>query len=542
VEQKEIFVENGHAVSVMGAGTKDMRESENALVIGPNPQWGSAIFADLPLEDEKFHIHARLTLDTISGSGASFLLGGFYHFPCSPPEGNQTFRVSLDDDMETYERDTMQTDARILCGMTNNRARWCEADKEIVGRTRNVIKAGRPFDIDIYHDANATRFYIDGNEIFRTDLRSEDKISGAGDGGWPVCFGFMPDHNVIRLHELSAEGTFAESSCEHTDVWQMGHDGYFTYRIPSMCVTTSGLILAFAEARRSDFRRIRNWNKKWNPDEVHCVMKRSTDNGRTWSQQKHILGEGNSYEVRDPAPVADRETGDLFLITRGPYIMKSEDDGQSWSEPRSLRHLVPESWSTFSAGPANSGIQLQHGAHAGRLMYAVASIGDVGVMYSDDHGATWELGGLVEGRGGVEPELAELVDGRVVVNARNQSDNAGRLISVSDDDGESFESHYDDQLPSQWCAASFVQYRPPAKDSHAPTQPVVFCGPAEGRRQLTIMLSSDGCQSWQGDRPIYSGHSAYSAMAILPDGHVGILYEKDAYRRLSFVKLNVSEE
>jgi sialidase-1 len=66
----------------------------------------------------------------------------------------------------------------------------------------------------------------------------------------------------------------------------------------------------------------------------------------------------------------------------------------------------------------------------------------------------------------------------------------------------------------------------------------IFCGPGEGRRKLTIKASADRCQSWPQSRMVYSGHSAYSAMAALPDGGVGVLYEKDAYRRLSFVRFD----
>jgi sialidase-1 len=349
----------------------------------------------------------------------------------------------------------------------------------------------------------------------------------------------MPDRNVIRLHELSAEANFAESRLEHADVWEMGRDGYFTYRIPSLCMATGGTILAFAEARRSDFCRSWGWRKEWNADEVHCVMKRSTDNGRTWSEQECILGNGSDYEVRDPSPVVDADTGQVHLVARGPYIMTSADEGETWSAPRSLRHLIPPSLSHLTPGPANSGVQLRYGRHAGRLIYAVAAEGDIGVMYSDDHGEHWQLGGMITDHDVYEPQIAELADGRILINSRNHSDTPGRLISTSHDGGISFESCYDDRLPSQRCEASFLQYPAPMKTPEMASQPVIFCGPAEGRRKLVVKLSSDGCQSWQTEQRIYSGHSAYSAMAALPDNQVGILYEKDAYRRLSFVTLDL---
>jgi sialidase-1 len=532
---KKIFVQEGEPTSVMGAAPKDMHREADALVIGPDPSWGNPLFADFALEEGDFHIHARLSIEEVGGSGASLLIGGFYHYPCSRPEGNGTFRVSLDDEMETYDRDRLKANARILYGMTERRAPWHEAQKEVAAKTRDHIEPGKPFMIDVHQDGQEAVVQIDGKKIFRTNLRTEERISGTSDGGWPVCFGVLPGRTVIRLYDLSAAGRFAESSFDHTDVWHMGHDGYFTYRIPSMCVTAGGDLLAFAEARRSDFARTWNWGKDWNPDEVHCVMKRSTDGGRTWSEQKLVLGEGSSYEVRDPSPVVDHQTRDVFLVTRGPYIMKSEDEGATWSEPRSLRALVPDTLDTLSPGPANSGIQLRGTPRAGRLMFAVAGARDVGVMYSDDHGRTWELGGMVSGYQAVEPQLIELTDGRILLNSRNQSDNPGRLVSISEDAGASFETRYDDQLPSQWCQASLVRHDGGAGSAGREKQ-FIFCGPGEGRRKLTIKASSDECRSWPESRIVYSGHSAYSAMAVLPDGKVGVLYEKDAYRRLSFVR------
>ena len=77
----------------------------------------------------------------------------------------------------------------------------------------------------------------------------------------------------------------------------------------------------------------------------------------------------------------------------------------------------------------------------------------------------------------------------------------------------------------------------PAGSQDDRAERLFFCGPAEGRRKLTMMVSADDCGSWPTSLLIYPGCAAYSAMAMLPDGHVGVLYERDAYRRLSFVRV-----
>jgi sialidase-1 len=148
--------------------------------------------------------------------------------------------------------------------------------------------------------------------------------------------------------------------------------------------------------------------------------------------------------------------------------------------------------------------------------------------------------GATKGPGRVEPQVVELGDGRILLNARNQTDEPGRLISVSYDGGISFRDHYaDEQLTSHTCQASMLRYRRPGGETAGGEQPVLFCAPGENRsrRNFRLRLSYDDCKTWPVASPvIYSGHTAYSGMAILPDGQIGILYEKDGYRRLSFVR------
>lgn len=131
-----------------------------------------------------------------------------------------------------------------------------------------------------------------GKEAFRAEPKQG--IKGMADGGWPVNFGFLPDQGDLRIHEFRAEGCFAGEEMDHIDVWSMGHDGYWTYRIPSLCVTPKGSLLAFAEARRFDFTRW-DWRATPKPDEVHTVMKRSPDGGETWSDQAVVLYERDGY-------------------------------------------------------------------------------------------------------------------------------------------------------------------------------------------------------------------------------------------------------
>lgn len=535
---RKIFVKDGKPLAVHGAATQNMVVEENALVIPPDHRWGNPLFADASLEETDFHIHARLTLDKLEGTGASFLVGGFYHYPCSRPEGNHALRISLDEyplgsSPVRGKFSALDADTHIVHGMTPCRAPWRHAEKTVAAVANDFIKPGQPFDLDIRLEGQVCRVAIDGREVFQTPLR--ENITGPGDRGWPVCFGVFPDRGVIRIHELGAEGVFSKTDLDHRDVWLMGHHDYCTYRIPSICLTPNGALLAFCEARRFDWPRAGDWDNRLE-DEVHCVMKRSTDGGNTWSEQKKLLGRGPVYEARDPSPLVDVETGELFLMTRGPYLMKTKDDGETWSEPISLRHLLPDGLDALTPGPCR-GIQLRGKTHSGRLMYALYGSGTVAGVYSDDHGATWHLGGVVADQGGCEPQIVELADGKVVINARNHSDNPGRLIATSNDGGLTFETRYDAALPCKKCQATLLRCPPPGGSPEGHVGPLLFCGPAVGRTKLTFMASHDEGQTWPLSREVYSGSSEYSAAVVLPDGQLGVLYEKDKYRRLVFVKV-----
>src|SRR5699024_8413187 len=92
--------------------------------------------------------------------------------------------------------------------------------------------------------------------------------------------------------------------------------------------------------------------------------------------------------------------------TRRPYVLYSDDDGETWSEPRELTDCCKESsWGWYATGPG-IGIQLEHGKYEGRLVIPAnhsyderdstvyRRFEDYGygahVLISDDHGETWQ--------------------------------------------------------------------------------------------------------------------------------------------------------
>lgn len=230
-------------------------------------------------------------------------------------------------------------------------------------------------------------------------------------------------------------------------VFKSGDDGYHTFRIPAIVQAINGDLLAFAEGRK---------NSASDHGDIDIVLKRSTDRGKSWGPIQLVQDEPNNPTARiwigNPTPIVDRldpaHPGRIWLIfTRNNaqmFVTSSDDQGRSWSARRDITSTAGNpTWSWYAAGPVH-GIQLARGANAGRLVapcdHQIKKSLSWGshLIYSDDHGASWKLG-AADTRGAEdafhpnECVAAELVDGRIYVNARNQngSDPATRCIAFS---------------------------------------------------------------------------------------------------------------
>ena len=73
---------------------------------------------------------------------------------------------------------------------------------------------------------------------------------------------------------------------------------------------------------------------------------------------------------------------------------------------------------------------------------------------------------------------------------------------------------------------------------------LLFANPASTRREkLTVRLSQDGGRTWPAAALLHPGPAAYSALAVLPDGRVGCLYEcggRAPYERITFARFPVA--
>lgn len=171
-------------------------------------------------------------------------------------------------------------------------------------------------------------------------------------------------------------------------------------------------------------------------------------------------------------------------------------------------------------------------AERGEEMYSHA-------IYSDDHGKTWKIGGVVGVEGTNESAVVELSDGSVYLNCRDQHKRGRRCAAWSGDDGETFgEVRWEEALIEPACQASLER----VGDADG-GQAILFCNPASKTRDtLTVRASRDDARTWGAGRVLEAGRAAYSDLAVLHDGTILCLYERGAespYEQLTLARFDL---
>lgn len=347
-------------------------------------------------------------------------------------------------------------------------------------------------------------------------------------------------------------------SLTSTNVFVSGEGGYHTYRIPSLLVTTRGTLLAFVEGRKGG---------SGDSGDIDLLLKRSTDQGRTWQAALTVWDDG-SNTCGNPCPVVDRDSGMIWLLTtwnrgddpeskiiaqqskdtRRVFVFHSNDDGLSWSPARELTADVKRTnWTWYATGPG-AGIQIERGLPRGRLVIPCDHI-ESGtqhyyshVIYSDDRGQTWQLGGSTPQHQVNECEVVELTGNQLLLNMRNYDRNERtRQQAISSDGGLTWtQQRHVPELIEPICQASIQRYSWP---NAGRSGVLLFANPASTKREhITIRASFDDGQTWPVSRLLDPRPAAYSCLAVLPDSSVGILYEageRNPYANVVFARFPI---
>ena len=349
-----------------------------------------------------------------------------------------------------------------------------------------------------------------------------------------------------------------------TSIFKAGEDDHAAYRIPGIVVASNqtSTLLAFAEGRKygcGDFDGQHN-----------IVSKRSTDSGQTWSNLMLIADPTTLFGCKsngtspkglcqfwDPTPVTDETTGAVHLLaaytscndtsTRKKglndiFQWTTYDNGLSWTSARNITHFF--SSSGYRLTPSNGhGIQLRQYnnttstsvSYRGRLLIPAYGANGSGVIYSDDHGITWNVTDS-QFPTSAEGDVAELNNGSIIYALR--MDHASpinecypyshcRGQAISNDGGMTFTNFsYLAALPDPACKGGLAS----SIGSSNQNAMLVFANDADekNRNHVTLRKSLDGGNSWniKDSQLLYKGTAGYVDV-VANDKNAFVIYEEN---------------
>lgn len=263
--------------------------------------------------------------------------------------------------------------------------------------------------------------------------------------------------------------------------------------------------------------------------------KYSDDDGCTWSDRKEITYLLNVN--KQGMPNLDEKGSPILDINGYPcdhrgraFHMPGPGHGIQLSSGR----LLLQVWSRTALGQIDTEGNY-HSVPIDERRYGIST------LYSDNHGETWQYGSSFgeELRMG-ESRIVELNNGDVYMNSRytSKEKNNYRATAISHDGGINWtELKIDKNFPlSNQCDAGLARLK--IKD----TTYLLYSKneSTEGRKNLTIRISSDDGNSWEFIKSIDKGSVSYSDLAVLPDNTILILYETGKNKPMYCVRVNMS--
>lgn len=370
------------------------------------------------------------------------------------------------------------------------------------------------------------------------------------------CFTVKIDGKKYPVRPLSspAKNHLGIALRQHND------DGVDTYRIPGLATTNKGTLIGVYDIRRNSGTDLQ--------EDIDVGMNRSTDGGETWEPMKVIMdmkewgGLPNDQNgIGDPSVLVDRTTNTIWVSavwahghpgqrnwwaskpgmkpveTSQFVLVKSEDDGVTWSEPINITNQIKRmEWYLLLQGPGK-GITLKDGTLVFPAQFKdKEQMPHSTIIWSKDHGKTWNIGTGAKSNT-TEAQVIELNDGGLMLNMRdnrNRTDSSetnGRSVYITSDLGKTWEKHSTSRtniLKESTCQASLIKedFIVDGKKQSV----VLFSNPntMSGRHHMTIKVSLDDGETWpeKYHRLIDSGSGrGYSCMTKIDDKHFGILYE-----------------
>jgi len=261
------------------------------------------------------------------------------------------------------------------------------------------------------------------------------------------------------------------------------------------------------------------------------------DTSKAWNHQWRNKGSQPGFDVKKTSQ---------FLI------VKSTDDGKTWSEPVNLTRMYKrESWWLWVPAPGH-GITLADGT----LVFPTQGRDNTGrpfsnITYSKDGGTTWITTAAADTGSTTECMAVQLADGSIMLNMRANNNsiekgpNNGRAIAITTNLSETWTAHPTSRraLQEPVCMASIHKHSYVKNGSNKSL--LLFANPntKTGRHHITIKVSFDDGLTWPENNWILLDEwnsRGYSCITLVDKNTVGILYES-SMSDLVFQKFTVAE-
>jgi len=317
--------------------------------------------------------------------------------------------------------------------------------------------------------------------------------------------------------------------------------GVSCYRIPAIVTAPNGDLVVAIDERVPSCGDL-----KWSKD-INIVVRRSSDDGKTWSDIETVVNFPWGQSASDPSMIVDEVTGDIFMFynymdlkkEKNVYylhVVKSSDNGKTWSEPQDITSQIakPEWHNDFKFITSGRGIQTR----SGKLLHCMVNL-DSGMHLfgSDDHGKSWYFIDTPV-KPANESKVVELADGSLMINSRANKTGM-RYVHVSTDSGQSWQTRPEPALIDPGCNGSIIRYTS-IEDGYKKNRLLFSNAKMEkGRSNMTVRISYDEGLTWSEGKTIYKGGSAYSSLTILKNGDIGLFFEKDGYKENAFVSFSL---
>jgi sialidase-1 len=428
-----------------------------------------------------------------------------------------------------------------------------------------------------------------------TDIKSKLRINGQLNlgAGTHYCWLALELQDKVELQQVITARTVSIGLDQQTipaaavtplplrvgvAVRQHNQDGVHTYRIPGLATGKDGSLLAIYDARRDNARDLQG--------NIDIGLSRSTDKGRTWQPMQIAMDRGawgglpeKFNGISDACILVDKKTGHIFIAglwmhgvlnAQGKWIeglnedstawnhqwrdkgsqpgfdvkqtaqfliVKSEDNGKTWSQPVNLTQMCKQAdWWLWAPAPGQ-GITLKDGT----LVFPTqgrdkTSKAFSNITYSKDGGTTWKTSERGSTLSTTENMAVELTDGSIMLNMRsnrNRTDTGstnGREVAVTNDLGATWQVHSSSRggLIEPTCMASIIRHDYMVKGQKKSV--LLFSNPDSKttRHRMTIKVSHDDGKTWVESKMLLldEGKSrGYSCLTSIDNNTIGILYE-----------------